>query len=45
MNKYLCKKHGMDYRILCEECEEKYLELNKKIKETIQHGENIQSRN
>ena len=32
---FMCKKHGLDYRIACEECQEKYEKFSKVIKKTI----------
>ena len=41
-NEYSCKRHNLDYRITCEECQKKYLKFSKKIKETIKdNGKNI----
>jgi hypothetical protein len=37
-----CKKHGYDFRIMCEECQEKYSkiqeEVTKQLKENEKHN-------
>jgi hypothetical protein len=33
---FMCEKHGIDYRIVCDECQLKYVKLMKLIMESRQ---------
>jgi len=43
--KFLCPKHGLDYRIVCEICQRKYAEFFKVIRGVIRKGGEYDQKN
>ena len=42
---YLCTKHGLDYRMVCDECQYKYVlftaTVEKQVKESLEENEKL----
>lgn len=39
--KFMCKKHGLSYRILCEECQDKFKKFNEVSKKIIEENRRV----